>query len=85
MPDNFDNGLWESRFKAYEQVNMQVTRFFRHWSIYADGENLTGFKQMNAIISADNPWSKDFDATMIWGPVHGTVWYIGLRLNWNEI
>ena len=85
LPDNFGNGLWESRFKAYEQVNMQVTRFFRHWSIYAGGENLTGFKQKNAIISADNPWSKDFDATMIWGPVHGTVWYIGLRLNWNKI
>jgi hypothetical protein len=39
----------------------------------------------NAIISADNPWSKDFDATMIWGPVHSTVWYIGFRLNWNKL
>ena len=72
-------------FSAYEQLNMQLTRFFRHWSIYAGGENITGFKQKNAIVAADDPWSKHFDATMIWGPVHGAVWYIGFRLNWNKI
>ena len=82
MPDYIDHS---PSFPAYEQVNVQMTRFFRHWSIYAGGENLTGFKQKNVIFSADNPWSKDFDATMIWGPVHGTVWYIGLRLNWSKI
>jgi hypothetical protein len=52
LPDNHGNQLWDERFKAYEQVSAQVTRFFRHWSIYAGGENLTGFKQKNAIISA---------------------------------
>ncbi len=85
LPDNHGNGLWDEHFKAYEQVSAQVTRFFRHWSIYAGGENLTGFKQKNAIISADNPWGKDFDATMIWGPVHGRVFYIGARINWEKI
>ena len=77
--------LWDEHFKAYEQVSAQVTRFFRHWSIYAGGENLTGFKQKNAIISADNPWGPNFDATMIYGPVHGAVFYIGARINWNKI
>ena len=75
----------DGSFKAYEQVSAQVTRFFRYWSIYAGGENLTGFKQQNAIISAANPWHQDFDATMIWGPVHGRVFYIGIRFNWNRI
>ena len=77
--------LWNEHFKAYEQVSAQVTRFFRHWSIYAGGENLTGFKQKNAIISANNPWGPNFDATMIYGPVHGAVFYIGARINWNKI
>lgn len=36
---------WNNRYKAYEQLNVQVTRYFRHWSIYVGGENLTGFKQ----------------------------------------
>ena len=76
---------WDERYKGYEQLSAQVTRFFRYWSIYAGGENITGFKQKNAIISADDPWSKDFDATMIWGPTHGAVFYIGVRLNWNKI
>lgn len=85
LPDNHDTTLMPEHFKAYEQVSAPVTRFFRHWSIYAGGENLTGFKQKNAIISADNPWSPDFDATMIYGPVHGAVFYIGARINWNKI
>lgn len=85
LPDNHGHAEIPEHFKAYEQVSAQVTRFFRHWSIYAGGENLTGFKQKNAIISADNPWSPDFDATMIYGPVHGAVFYIGARINWNKI
>ncbi len=85
LPDNHGNPLWDEHFKAYEQVSAQLTRFFRHWSIYVGGENLTGFKQKNAIIGADNPWGNDFDATMIWGPTHGTVFYVGVRLNWNKI
>ena len=85
LPDNHGIPLWDEHFKAYEQVSAQVTRFFRHWSIYAGGENLTGFKQKNAIISADNPWGPNYDATMIYGPVHGAVFYIGVRINWNKI
>lgn len=85
LPDYYGKAKIPGQFNAYEQVSAQVTRFFRHWSIYAGGENLTGFKQKNAIISADNPWSPDFDATMIYGPVHGAVFYIGARINWNKI
>ena len=85
LPNNHDNAKIPGHFNAYEQVSAQVTRFFRHWSIYAGGENLTGFKQKNAIISADNPWGPNYDATMIYGPVHGAVFYIGARINWNKI
>lgn len=85
LPSNHGNPLWEERFKAYEQVSAQLTRFFRYWSIYVGGENLTGFKQKNAIIGAEDPWGKDFDATMTWGPTHGAVFYVGVRLNWHEI
>ena len=76
---------WDDRYSGYEQLSAQVTRFFRHWSIYAGGENITGFKQKNPIINATNPWSANVDSTMIWGPLHGAVYYIGVRLNWNKI
>ena len=76
---------WDNRYKGYEQLSAQVTRFFRYWSIYAGGENITGFKQKNPIIGADNPWGSNFDSTMIWGPIHGAVYYIGVRLNWSKL
>ncbi|MBR1548282.1 MAG: TonB-dependent receptor [Prevotella sp.] len=85
LPDNYGTGAWDEHFGAYEQLSMQLTRFFRNWSIYAGGENITRFKQKNAIVAANNPWSRDFDATMIWGPVHGAVWYVGVRLNWEKL
>ena len=89
MPDPYidSNGKssWDERYKGYEQLSAQVTRFFRHWSIYAGGENITGFKQSNPIIGANDTWGQNFDSTMIWGPIHGAVYYIGIRLNWNKI
>ena len=76
---------WDDRYPTYAQLSAQVTRLFRHWSIYAGGENLTGYKQKNPIIGANDPWSSKFDATMVWGPVHGPVFYIGVRVNWTKI
>ena len=80
MPTPVD-GLWEDRFKAYEQVSAQITRWFRHFSVYIGGENLTGFRQKKTIINAEAPWSNSFDPTMVWGPVHGAMFYAGIRVN----
>ena len=86
-PYQLDNGNWSwgPRFKAFPQLNLQVTRWFRHFSIYAGGENLTNFKQKNPIIFASDPWSPNFDSTMIWGPVHGAMAYIGVRFNFGKL
>lgn len=77
-----DNHLsWPERFHAYEQLNAQVTRWFRHFSIYIGGENLTGKRQKNPIIRPDEPWSGLFDPTLVWGPVSGAMAYAGIRIN----
>lgn len=76
---------WGERFKAFPQLNMQVTRWFRHFSIYAGGENLTNFRQKNPIISSSDPWGPNFDSSMIWGPVHGAMAYIGIRFNFGKL
>jgi outer membrane receptor protein involved in Fe transport len=76
---------WNARYKGYEQLSAQVTRWFRHWSVYIGGENITNFKQRNPIIDAANPWGNKFDATMVWGPVHGAVYYIGFRWKWEKM
>ena len=72
---------WDEEFPAYPQINLQLTREFRHFSVYVGGENLTNYRQPNPIINASNPWSADFEPTMIWGPVHGAMFYAGIRIN----
>ena len=79
------NGLWDERFHAYEQVSAQITRWFRHFSIYIGGENLTGFRQKQTIINAAEPFSSTFDSTMVWGPVHGAMFYAGVRINFGRL
>lgn len=79
------NWSWERRYGGFEQLSAQVTRYFRRWSIYVGGENLTNFKQKNPIIDASNPWGSNFDATMVWGPMHGAKAYVGVRFNLPRI
>ena len=71
--------LWEKEFKPYVQLQCQITKNFKTWSVYIGSENLTGFVQTNPIVSANDVSSPDFDASMIWGPVRGRMFYIGFR------
>ncbi|MCK5764884.1 MAG: TonB-dependent receptor [Bacteroidales bacterium] len=64
---------------AYTNINAQVTKYFKKWSIYLGGENLTNYKQKDPILAADQPFGKYFDSSMIWGPVSGVNIYAGLR------
>ena len=79
-PDT-NNPLWANDFKSFTLWNAQITKYFRKWSVYVGSENLFNFTQSNPIIDAGNPRGEDFDATMIWGPVHGRKIYAGFRLN----
>lgn len=81
MPNPGEEALWEETFPSYVSLNAQITKYFRTWSVYVGGENLTGYKQKNPIIDAANPWGENsrFDASMVWGPVHGAKFYVGVR------
>ena len=84
IPDYLDeNGalVTGEEFPAYPQVNLQVMREFRHFSLYIGGENLTNYRQPHPVINAANPWSSTFDPTLVWGPVHGIMGYAGIRMN----
>lgn len=72
-------------YPTYFQLQAQVTREFRHFSVYAGGENLTNYKMSNPIIGASNPWSPNFDATQIWGPTDGAMAYIGIRFKFEKL
>lgn len=82
-PYTLDDGTpsWSRRFPAFCQLSAQVTRWFRHFSVYVGGENITNYRQKNPIIAADQPWSDRFEPTMVWGPVGGAMVYAGVRIN----
>ncbi|MCG8477110.1 MAG: TonB-dependent receptor [Cytophagales bacterium] len=46
---------------------------------YAGGENLTNYRQKHPIISPEQPFSKNFDASLNWGPITGIMAYAGVR------
>ena len=65
---------------AYALLNAQVTKIFnKKWEIYAGCENITGYRQEDAIIDWQNPFGDSFDAGHIYAPITGAMGYIGLR------
>ena len=80
LPDpDINQPLWDKEFGAYTIMNAQVTKYFRTWSVYLGSENLTNFVQENPIIDVQHPFSNDFDASVVWGPMHGRKIYLGFR------
>ena len=65
-------------------LNAQITKVFSNkFEVYLGGENLTNVKQSNPIISADNPFSSNFDANFVYGPIFGSMYYTGIRFKIN--
>src|SRR5690554_4267190 len=61
-------------------MNAQITHSFSPvFEIYVGGENITNYKQKDAIIGADDAFGTYFDSSMIYGPVFGAMYYAGLR------
>jgi len=66
---------------AFATLNAQISKkFSQKFDAYIGGENITNVRQMNPIISADNPQSIHFDASMVWGPIVGVMVYSGVRV-----
>jgi outer membrane receptor for ferrienterochelin and colicins len=67
---------------AYFILNGQITYktgFKYQFDMYVGIENAANVRQLNPIVSADNPFGKYFDASMVWGPIYGRMLYAGLR------
>lgn len=75
LENHFSPGFWIANF--------QVTRTIKKWEVYLGGENIFGFRQSNPIIQPEQPYSSNFDATMVWGPIYGSMFYSGLRFKIN--
>ncbi|MEO7393514.1 MAG: hypothetical protein ABIU11_01150, partial [Chitinophagaceae bacterium] len=67
---------------SFVLMNAQISKTVgkKHpMDFYIGGENLSNYYQKNVIISADQPFSPYFDASLVWGPVTGRMFYAGWR------
>ncbi|MEO9476563.1 MAG: carboxypeptidase-like regulatory domain-containing protein [Cyclobacteriaceae bacterium] len=67
----------------FTNVNVQLSRTFRWGNVYIGSENLLDFKQKNPIIDPENPFSDQFDGSLVWGPIAGRMVYFGMRYKIN--
>ena len=72
----------ETTSPAYVSMNLQVSKSFgkaKNFEVYLGGENLTNYIQHMSVIGADDPFGPHFDASMVWGPMNGRMFYGGFR------
>lgn len=65
----------------YTNLLAQITYRWRGVEVYLGAENLTNFRQENPILIPENgnPFSDGFDGAMIWGPIMGRKFHLGVR------
>ncbi len=66
---------------AYPMFFAQVSRRLGDVELYVGCENIANYHQQNPILNADNPFSSGFNSSVVWGPLMGRKFYLGLRYN----
>ncbi len=85
LPQTYPANIYESgRSPDFVVMNVQVNKFYKKWNFYAGVENLTDYTQDNPILSAEDPFSDDFDASVVWAPIIGRKFYIGIKYKINK-
>jgi hypothetical protein len=75
--------VYDNYSPAYAFVLGQITRKFRNFDVYVGSENIADYMQHDPIMGASKPFSNAFDASMIWGPIMGRMFYGGIRWTVN--
>ena len=85
----FSNYAWKNadfqdfcvRFSnSYSLLNSQITKVFsKKFELYVGGENMSNYKQDKPVLGG-YPFGTDFDTSIVYAPIHGSLFYIGLRL-----
>jgi outer membrane receptor for ferrienterochelin and colicin len=63
----------------YVLVNGQVTFRTGQFELYAGMENIFDFRQLQPIVSWQEPFGPYFDTSSVWGPTRGREGYVGVR------
>ena len=66
--------------ERYITINLQLTYKLKKVDLYFGCENATNYTQHHPIVASNEPFSDNFDASLIWGPLMGRTFYGGFRL-----
>ena len=67
---------------SYMTWNAQIAHNFnKNIRAYFGGENLTGTRQKNPIVDAQNPFGNYFDGGMVYAPIMPANFYVGFDVN----
>jgi len=67
---------------AYILMNAQLSKTVGKkypLDIYVGSENLTNYYQKDPVLASDQPFGPYFDASLVWGPLSGRMFYTGIR------
>jgi outer membrane receptor for ferrienterochelin and colicins len=83
LPETASNPA-EDRLPVYSPsfslLNVQITRTFSStFEVYVGGENIGNYRQEKAIVGSENPFGATFDASIVYAPIFGQMYYAGLR------
>ncbi len=83
LPETASNPA-EDRLPVYSPsfslMNVQITRTFSStFEVYVGGENIGNYRQEKAIVGSENPFGATFDASIVYAPIFGQMYYAGLR------
>jgi outer membrane receptor for ferrienterochelin and colicins len=71
--------------EVYSVYFAQITHNSKRFDIYLGAENIFSYTQKDPIREWQYPFSSDFDASMVWGPLTGIQIYSGIRLRLGKL
>ncbi|MBN1252057.1 MAG: TonB-dependent receptor [Bacteroidales bacterium] len=70
----------DEKSPRFNTMNAQISKSWKNrFDIYLGVENLLDFTQKNPIIASNQAFSPYFDSSLIWGPIFGRSFYLGIR------
>jgi hypothetical protein len=63
----------------------QITKNSKYFDVYLGVENILDYTQKDPVREWETPFSRDFDASMVWGPLWGRRIYAGVRIRIGEM
>ena len=81
MPNRAMNSPMPTAYSCCRRRRCPPMRKIKKLDLYLGCENIGNYKQEHPILAADQPFSTAFNSSVVWGPLMGRKFYIGLR--WN--